>query len=102
MTRTPPSGGRLPGADRLAEAEVGAVGDGRVDVGDDRALGEEEAAVRLPDDARVRLEPRVGGVSATQLLGREDLVRQIVQLGGLRALRGRSARPPGRPRASRS
>ena len=57
------------------------MGDGPVDVGDDRALGEEEAAVRLPDDARVRLEARVGGVSATELLGREDLVRQVVQLG---------------------
>ena len=66
------------------------MGERPVDVGDDRALGEQESTVRLPHHAGLRLEARVGGVSPPEILGREDLVRKVVQLGGLeRAAEGR-------------
>jgi hypothetical protein len=71
-----------------------------VQVGEDRALGEEEAAVGLPDDARRRIEARVGRIPAAELLGGEDLVRDLVELGRLeRAAEGRPVLGPALDRA---
>ncbi len=50
---------------------------------EDRALGEEKSAIGLPHHARRGIEAGVGRISAPKFGGIKDLVRNVVQLGGL-------------------
>ena len=74
---------RLPGQHRLAEAQLGAGRQRTVDVRQDRALSEEEAALGLEDDPRRRVESGIRGIPTSHLGRVEHLVRQVVKLGRL-------------------
>ena len=85
---------------RFASADLGAFRLRRLHVGDDAALGQEIAAVRLKDGHDVLRQP-VAGEPPVHLVAGKDLVRQAVLLAGcLRALEDPVVRGTGvqRPR----
>ena len=71
----------LPALDRLAGADLGALGLGRLDVRDQASLGEQEAGPRLEQRHRVRRQLEAGE-PAPQLDAAQDLVGQSVLLRG--------------------
>src|SRR5438552_569373 len=71
---------RAPGQDALPEAQGRAVSQRNVDVGQDRALREQEPAVRLKDDTRLRWEAAVRWKTLLEVERVEDLVWQVMLL----------------------
>src|SRR5947208_4617420 len=75
-----PIPGRTPGKDALPEAQGRAVSQPNIDVGQDRALREQEPAVGLKDDTRLRWEAAVRWETLLEVERVEDLVGQVMLL----------------------